>query len=208
MTIAERAVFSRSAGSSRPRIDRLLDGRLRAPATDTGSVTASVARLTALSGPMTSTGARLRRHRADDEAGRRTAVDRGHDRHLARRRRLERHRDRRRRHLHDLDAERHPHLLGRQRKQAAARLRGVQIEHRDDVAGADAAERARRAAHADVDGRRHVAVQLEAGRHLLQLERHAQAALDGLLAGHDHPEQQRQPERQQLQPEVAERPSP
>ena len=33
-----------------------------------------------------------------------------------------------------------PHLIGRQRKQAAARLRGVQIEHRDHVAGADSAE--------------------------------------------------------------------
>ena len=51
------------------------------------------------------------------------------------------------------------------------------------------AERAGRAAHADVHERRRLALQLEAGRKLLQLERHAQAALDRLLAGHDHPQQ-------------------
>ena len=54
MTIADRAVFSRSAGSSRPRITDCFTGA-RAPATETGSVSTSVARLTALSGPITST---------------------------------------------------------------------------------------------------------------------------------------------------------
>ena len=85
-------------------------------------------------------------------------------------------------------------------------MRGVQIEHGDDVAGADAAERAGCAAHADVHGGGHVAEQLEAGRHLRQLERHAQAALDGLFAGDDHPQQQREPDRQHLEPGIAERP--
>src|SRR5262249_37794471 len=84
--------------------------------------------------------------------------------------------------------------------------RGPQVEDGDDVAGADAAQRAGGAADADIDRRRHVPEQLEPGGHLLELERNAQPALDGLLAGDDHPEQHCQAERQYLQSEVLERP--
>ena len=41
---------------------------------------------------------------------------------------------------------------------------------------------------------------------LLELERHAKAALNRLFTGDGHPQQQREAERQHLQPEVAERP--
>src|SRR5262249_4262137 len=54
VTVAERALVSRSEGSSRPSVATSRT-RSRAPATDTASVTASVARITALSGPAIST---------------------------------------------------------------------------------------------------------------------------------------------------------
>jgi len=69
------------------------------------------------------------------------------DGHLTRRRWLEHHRHRRRGHLNDLNAERRVHLLGRQREQPASGARPPQVNHGDDIAGRDPAERARRAAH-------------------------------------------------------------
>ena len=84
--------------------------------------------------------------------------------------------------LHDLDAERHAHLLGVSVEQPLARPRRAQVEHRDDIARRHAAQRAGRAAHAHVDRGRRLADEFESGRKLLQLERHAQPALDGLLA--------------------------
>ncbi len=61
-------------------------------------------------------------------------------------------------------------------------------------------------AHADVDERRRLGLELEAGWKLLQFERHAEPALDGLIAGNDHPEEHGNAERQHLQPEMPERP--
>ena len=55
-------------------------------------------------------------------------------------------------------------MIGRQRERAAARLGGVQVEHRHHVAAGDAAQRARRPAHADVHRRRDVAEQLAQAR--------------------------------------------
>ena len=66
-------------------------------------------------------------------------------------------------------------------------------------------EHRRRSAHPHVDGGRRVADDLELRRHVAELERHAQAALDDLLAGHGQPQQRRQRDRQHLQAEVAER---
>ena len=129
------ASSSRSDGFEQPDGDASASPCSRAPATDTGSVSASVARSTALSGPMTSTVGGSAVIGPTTKPGAGLAFDRRHDRHLPRRRRLERQRDGRRRHLHDLDAERHAHLLGRQRKQPPAGARAAQIEHRDDVAG-------------------------------------------------------------------------
>ena len=54
VTIAERALFSRRAGSSTPTVT-VSRTRSRAPAIGTGSASASVARFTALSGPTIST---------------------------------------------------------------------------------------------------------------------------------------------------------
>src|SRR5262249_55538912 len=57
-----------------------------------------------------------------------------------------------------------------------------------------------------VHGRRHVTGQLHVGRLLLQLERNAQAAFDGLFARHGHPQHQRDAKRQGLQADVAKGP--
>src|SRR6185312_2003735 len=108
----------------------------------------------------------------------------------------ERQRNRRRRHLHDLDAVRRAHLLRRHREQTVAGTHGMEIEHRDDVS----------AVHADVDGRRRLAHDLESLRKLLELQRRAQSAFHHLFAGHGHPQHHADRERQQLEPEVAERP--
>ena len=54
VTAARRGLLTRTAGSSTPTVT-VSWTRSRAPSTETGSVSASVARLTALSGPMTST---------------------------------------------------------------------------------------------------------------------------------------------------------
>ena len=54
VTLAERVLLRRSVGSIKPTVTVSVTGPL-APATDTGSVSASVARSTALSGPTTST---------------------------------------------------------------------------------------------------------------------------------------------------------
>src|SRR5207249_10370949 len=88
----------------------------------------------------------------------------------------------------------------------AAWSRAAQIQHGHHVSGPDAPERSGRAPHAHVDGGGHLVEQLKARRYLLQLERHPQTTFDGFLARHDHPHQQREPQRQQLQPEVTKRP--
>src|SRR5262249_50811672 len=72
--------------------------------------------------------------------------------------------------------------------------------------GSHAAERPGCAADPHVDERRRLAVELETCRKLLQLQRHAQSALDRLFASDDRPQEHRQPERQHLEAEVAERP--
>ena len=73
-------------------------------------------------------------------------------------------------HLHDLDAVRHVHLSGRQVEQPPARPRGPQVDHRRHVASGHPAERARRAAHAHLDGVRRIADDLESGRQVLELD--------------------------------------
>ena len=81
-------VFSRSVGSSDADRHRLVDRRRCAPATDTGSVSASVD-----AARPRSPARRLRPSRGsavivpDDETRRRVAFDGGHDRHRSRRRR-------------------------------------------------------------------------------------------------------------------------
>jgi len=57
-----------------------------------------------------------------------------------------------------------------------------------------------------VDGRRRFALQLETGWKLLQLERHPQHALDRRFAGDDHPQQDAEAERQELELEMIEPP--
>ncbi len=91
-------------------------------------------------------------------------------------------------------------------EQPLARPRAPEIQDRHDVAGGDAAESARGAAHAHLHAGGDFPLQLDARRKLLQLERHTQAALHGFLAGDRHPQQQRQEQRQQLEPDVPERP--
>ena len=191
VTTAERALFSRSDGSSRPRVT-VCSTVVLAPATETGSVSASVARWTALSGPTTSTvaGSAVILPTTYPAAG--LPSTGGHDRHLSRRRRLERQRDGRRRHLHHLDAERRRAPARASAETAAGPARALRRSSTATMSPAPtrlSAPDAPRTRTSTV--RRHVAQQFEAGRKLLQLERHAQPALDRLLAGDDHPQQQR-----------------
>ena len=109
--------------------------RARADPTQSGSVIASVTRRSTLSGPTISTVGRIRGNLPDDEAGRRLTFDRRHDRHDARRRRLEADRHRRRRHLRHRHGERRLDAFGRQMKQPPARLRRAEIDRRHEIAG-------------------------------------------------------------------------
>ena len=106
--------------------------------------------------------------------------------------------------MHDFDAEGCADLVGRQREQALPRNRQVEIQDRHDIAGAHPAERARRSANANVDERRWFAAQLQTRRKLLELKRNTEAALDGLLAGNRHPQQNGERHGEQLEPEMAE----
>src|SRR6185436_19494499 len=74
------------------------------------------------------------------------------------------------------------------------------------VAGRDAAERAGRPSHADVNGGGRLALDFEALWELLQFERRAKPALDDLLARDRHPHRDADAERQHFQAEVPERP--
>ena len=143
---------------------------------------------------------------ADDEAGRRFAFQFGNDRHLPGRGNLEREHDCRRRDLDDLHAEGHTHLLGRDLIETPADARSLEIELRDDVARSEPRERARAAAHAHVDERRSLTHHLDAGGKLLEFERNAKTPLDRLVAGHEQPQQDRNADRQRLEPEVTEGP--
>jgi hypothetical protein len=79
----------------------------------------------------------------------------------------------------------------------------VQVEHRDEFPGGEAAQGARRPAHADVDAGRGVAHQLELRRQVHVFEGHAQRALDDLLAGDDQPEQGGQRHGHELETDAA-----
>ena len=113
--------------------------------------------------------------RADDEAGRRLALDGRHDGHrLASRTVSKVERDGRR-------ASPAPPRRRTARAPArasggtgAARPRGRQIEHRDDVAGREAARARRTPAHAHVHGRGGSPTISRLRRDVLELERHAQ----------------------------------
>ena len=178
----------------------------RMPATDTGSVTASVTRSTELSGPATSTIVGIDGDLAHDIARGRAALPRRADGNHPRLGLLECEGDARRRHLHDLTPNGVRTCSGVSWKSRAPGRAVCRSIDGDEIARGHAAQRAGRAADPHVDERRRIALQLETRGELLQLERHAQAALDRLLAGHDQPEQHGQAERQHLQAEVLERP--
>src|SRR5438128_1300688 len=74
--------------------------------------------------------------------------------------------------------------------------------------GSVTASVARITALSDVDRRRQLATDFETGRKLLELERHAESALDRLLARDRHPQHHGTGERKQLECEVAKRPDP
>ena len=158
---ASAASRSRTDGSATPTVTVSVTGA-DAPATDTGSVIASVRLPSALAGTDDLDRRRIGRHRADDEAGRRLALDAGHDRHdLASPTARTSIDDVRRRDLHDLDAERRAHVGAGQVKQPPSRRaptagRAPRPARRDD-----AAQRARRSAHAHVDDVRRLADELE-----------------------------------------------
>ena len=103
VTIAERAASSAAATGSRKPMITVSRHRRCAPPPRPARSSPRCTRSTALSGPTTSTVSGSDGHLADDVAGRadRPSIGR-HDRHLSRRRRLERQRHRRRHHLHHL----------------------------------------------------------------------------------------------------------
>ena len=107
--------------------------------------------------------------------------------------------------LRDVDAVRHADFVGAQVEQPRPGARRRQIEHRHDVAGIEAAQLRRRSAHADVHRLGQVADNLEGRRQVAHRQRHAQAALDDVLAGDGEPEDAREHDREHLQAEMAER---
>ena len=89
-------------------------------------------------------------------------------------------------------------------KQPRARTRLLQIDHRDDVAGLQAAEQRRRTAQPDLDAVGRVANHFELRRNVAELHRHPQDALDDVLARDRQPQQTGEDERDELEPEVPE----
>ena len=82
--------------------------------------------------------------------------------------------------------------------------RAAEVEHGDDLAGLHAAEHRRRSAEPHVDAVGRVADDLQRFGDVAELERHAEAALDDVLAGDRQPEQRRERDRQDLQAELTE----
>jgi hypothetical protein len=109
------------------------------------------------------------------------------------------------RNLHDVDAVRHFHFVGAKVEQPGPWSRRSKVQHGDDFADRQTAEERRRSPQPDIDCRRHVADDLERGRHVHDFERDAQRALDHVLTGDREPEQRRERNRQHLQTEMTER---
>jgi hypothetical protein len=118
---------------------------------------------------------------------------------------LELERDRWWNHLRDLDAEWRAHLVVSEMKEPRPRARRRQIEHRDDFTRIEPAEESGRSAESHVHVRRRITGDFKLLGDVPELERHSQAALDDMLAGHRQPEQRRQRDGQHLQPKMAER---
>ena len=91
-------------------------------------------------------------------------------------------------------------------KEPRARPRGAARSSTATISpDCEAAQHRRRSAHPHVDAVGRVADDLQRLRDVAELQRHAQAALDDVLAGDGEPQHRRQREREHLQPEMAER---
>ena len=90
-------------------------------------------------------------------------------------------------------------------KQPRARTRLLEIDHRDDVAGLQAAEQRRRTAQPDFDAVGRVANDFEVRRDVAEFHRHPEDALDDVLARDRQPQETGEDERDELEPEVPER---
>ena len=109
-----------------------------------------------------------------------------------------------RHHLCDLHAIRRSHFFVANGKQPGARTRLLEIEHRDNVTGLQAAEQRRRTAQPDLDAVGRVANHFEVRWDVAEFQRHAEDALDDVLARHRQPQETGEDERDELEPEVPE----
>jgi len=107
--------------------------------------------------------------------------------------------------LRHFDPIRRAHLIAAQVEHARAGTRRREIEHRDDIARFEPAKQGRRPAQPDVHLRGRIPDKLELGRDVPELERHAQAPLDQMIARDDQPQESRQGDCHELQAEMTER---
>jgi hypothetical protein len=87
---------------------------------------------------------------------------------------------------------------------ARARTRAPEIEHSDNLARLDPREQRGRPPQPHIDGRRWIADNFERRRNVPELEGHAHAPFDNVIAGDSQPEQRSQRNGQNLEAKMAE----